>query len=132
VEKFVYDFLGQQPAAVVAFVAVLGLLVMVGKALNKFTKWVTGEALPLVRRLTHLADDFLGTEARDGKEAQPGVIARLAAHDDQLKAIKYEVQYNSGGSLKDAVKRVADRLENVEKQVTGQQPTVNVSVAASS
>lgn len=52
-------------------------------------------------------DDWKGTPERPGVKARPGVLARLAA-------IEHEVRTNNGSSLKDAVSRCERRLIRVE------------------
>lgn len=52
-------------------------------------------------------DDWVGEPSRPGVPARPGVMERLGR-------IEHEVTTNSGGSLKDAVKRIEDRVTNIE------------------
>lgn len=54
-------------------------------------------------------DDWKGAPARPGVKERPGVMARLAA-------IEHEVKTNDGSSLKDAVKRVEAKLDTHLRQ----------------
>jgi hypothetical protein len=63
----------------------------------------------LVRHIVRFLDSFLGTPEN------PGVLDRLDSMEKDIKHIKSEVTYNSGTSLKDAVKRIEDRLDQMPK-----------------
>ena len=63
----------------------------------------------LVRHIVRFLDSFLGTPEN------PGVLDRLNEMEKDIKHIKSEVTYNSGTSLKDAVKRIEDRLDQMPK-----------------
>ncbi|MCP2168140.1 hypothetical protein [Goodfellowiella coeruleoviolacea] len=62
------------------------------------------------RKLSHVADDWLGEPERDGVPARPGVMERLAAIEQRVTVIEHEVRPNSGASLRDAVDRVERRI----------------------
>lgn len=53
--------------------------------------------------------DWAGEEAREGRDAVPGVMERLNNIDGELKR-------NGGSSLKDSVDRIHDRLDEGNKQ----------------
>lgn len=53
--------------------------------------------------------DWAGEEAREGRDATPGVMERLNNIDGELKR-------NGGSSLKDSVDRIHDRLDEGNKQ----------------
>lgn len=76
------------------------------------------------RKIMQMVEDFNGTAERPGVPARPGVMARMssmeirdAARDTQLEVIHAEVNYNHGGSIKDAVDRMDKRLEGVDADV---------------
>lgn len=48
------------------------------------------------RRLVNLAEDLLGEAARPGVPARPGVMERLAAHDQSLAGIHRQLQQLQG------------------------------------
>lgn len=58
----------------------------------------------LFQSLDDFFDDWRGVTARPGVDARPGVLARLAT-------IEHEVKTNNGSSLKDAVRRVEEKLD---------------------
>jgi lysophospholipase L1-like esterase len=53
--------------------------------------------------------DWQGEEERDGRDAVPGVMARLNEIDGELK-------HNGGNSLKDVVVRLEQRLAEAEEE----------------
>ena len=62
--------------------------------------WKVGAGLfNVARRFYHFLDDWLGTEARNGREAIPGISQRL-------DSIEHELHPNSGKSLRDTVNRI--------------------------
>jgi hypothetical protein len=67
------------------------------------------KTIKLVRHIVRFLDSFLGTPEN------PGVLDRLDGMEKDIKHIKSEVTYNSGTSLKDAVKRIEDRLDQLSK-----------------
>jgi hypothetical protein len=80
---------------------ILAAITGIGVFLMKTTK--------LVRHIVRFLDSFLGTPEN------PGVLDRLNEMEKDIKHIKSEVTYNSGTSLKDAVKRIEDRLDQMPK-----------------
>ena len=96
--------------------AIIGGITVIGKAIL----WVWG----ILRNLARVADDWTGEPSRDGKPAQPGVLqrlasieellaavpaleTRLAALDVRLAAVEAQLQPNGGGSLRDAIDKLA-------------------------
>ena len=80
---------------------ILAAITGIGVFLIKTTK--------LVRHIVRFLDSFLGTPEN------PGVLERLCNMEEDIKHIKAEVTYNSGTSLKDAVKRIEDRIDQLSK-----------------
>lgn len=78
----------------------------IGAALGVITKGVK-IVLKLARRVSEFLDDWNGEPERDGVEARPGVMKRLAALE--------ELKENHGGSIKDAVKRIDENLVQLRK-----------------
>lgn len=58
----------------------------------------------LVQALDDFFDDWRGAPARQGVDAQPGVMERL-------RSIEHEVHTNDGSSLKDAVNSIERKLD---------------------
>lgn len=85
------------------------------------------KVLPLLRRVVHFLDDWLGSPERSGKEAQPGIMERLqgfdqvlSVHTRHLEVVLHELFPNSGGSLRDEVKRTEADIADI-KAVLSQQ-----------
>lgn len=69
------------------------------------------------RKIMQMVEDFNGTAERPGVPARAGVMQRLQLLDDQVVVIHGEVNYNHGGSIKDAVDRVDARVEGMETTI---------------
>ncbi|WP_144795686.1 hypothetical protein [Microbacterium paludicola] len=103
-------------ADVLTWVGVLG-------AIFAAFKWV----IPLGRKVSHFIDDVAGEPARPGVPARPGLMERvtaiettqeaqsgvLAEHSKTLATVNHEVTTNHGSSLKDAVKSVQSKVDDV-------------------
>lgn len=75
-------------------------------AIAIFVKQVVG----LVRKTVRFFDEWLGTEE------EPGFAQRLKEIEKDLKDVHKEVTYNSGTSIKDAVRRIENyQLINHER-----------------
>jgi hypothetical protein len=83
--------------------------------------WAVGKRTPRIvgvfRRIGHAVDDLVGHPARDGAEEKPGALAILHQHAEELGHIKAEVQFNHGGSLKDAVVGVRTDFQELDRRV---------------
>lgn len=86
---------------------------------------VAVRAAPRLRRWSRQLDDLFGEPARPGVAARPGVMERLALHDDALR----ELLPNGGSTIKDTVDRIdvrteqlAQRVEAVERVVVPDRP----------
>jgi hypothetical protein len=69
----------------------------------------------LVKRFIHFLDDYFGEEERPGFPGRPGLQERLKFMEDEIACISFEMRPNHGTSIKDAVKRIEDRLDKLEK-----------------
>ena len=67
--------------------------------------WIGKPLRRLARQNDEFREDWYGTPARPGRDAVPGVPARLALIEKELKP-------NSGSTLRDAINRVEQRLED--------------------
>lgn len=112
-----FDDAGFLASVVVVGTAFLGLVAVIGR------KGFKG-----ARRVAHFLNDFNGTPARPGVDAQPGVMARLQRLDEnqgaanlsraaitrrlddmqpKVNRIHYEMRPNGGDSINDKIDRVA-------------------------
>jgi hypothetical protein len=64
----------------------------------------------LFERATQFFDDWYGEEGRPGVPRRPGIMERMGGMEERLGQVWHEVYPNNGGSLRDAVDRVDDRL----------------------
>ncbi|MEU1784814.1 hypothetical protein ABZ553_02545 [Streptomyces sparsogenes] len=64
----------------------------------------------LGRRVNEFMDDWAGEEARPGVPGRPGVMERVSVIEERLQRVEHELYPNSGGSLRDAVDLVDERL----------------------
>ena len=96
-------------------IAVAGVLIAI-TAIAIFVRQLVG----IVRKTVRFFDEWLGTDE------EPGFSGRLKAIEKDLKEVHNEVTYNSGSSLKDAVRRVEEyqktnhvRITIIEDHLTG-------------
>lgn len=62
-------------------------------------------------RLDKFFRDWDGEEAEAGRDAVPGVMARLNAIDGELKR-------NGGSTMKDAIHRIEEKVDNIDIRLT--------------
>jgi hypothetical protein len=79
--------------------------------------WIGPKLWRLGRRAGHAMDDLVGHPARDGAPEKPGALTLLHKHAVELQEVKAEVQFNHGGSLKDAVVGTRADLTELERRV---------------
>jgi hypothetical protein len=72
---------------------------------------------PLVKKARHLLDslsrftvDWFGEDAAPGRDAVPGVMERLNNIDGELK-------HNGGSTMKDAIKRIENKLKAIDARL---------------
>lgn len=70
-------------------------------------------AVPVLRKIGHLVDDLVGEPARPGHPARPGVMQRLQELDERTA----ELRPDSGGSIKDTVHRIDQRIEGIDRRL---------------
>ena len=67
-----------------------------------------------LQKVLHSLDSFMldwtGAEARPGRDAVPGVMERLNKIDGELK-------HNGGSTMKDAVKRIEQKIDRIEDRI---------------
>jgi hypothetical protein len=78
-------------------IAIAGTVIAV-TAIAVFVK----QAIAIIRKTVRFFDEWLGTEE------EPGFAERLKGIEKDLNEVHKEVTYNSGTSLKDAVRRIED------------------------
>ena len=70
------------------------------------------QAIGIVRKTVRFFDQWLGTED------EPGFAERLKLIEKDLKEIHNEVTYNSGSSIKDAVRRIEEYQRINHERIT--------------
>ena len=73
------------------------------------------KAIKLVKRFIHFLDDYFGEEPRPGFEGRPGMQERLRFMEEEIACISFEMRPNHGTSIKDAVGRIEERLDRLER-----------------
>lgn len=68
-----------------------------------------------LRRIGQFLDDWNGEEARPGVSRRLGVMERLESYDTMLAAIKKEITFDSGQSLKDVAVQARDGVEELRR-----------------
>jgi hypothetical protein len=74
------------------------------------------KAIKLVKRFIHFLDDYFGEEPRPGFDGRPGLQERLKFMEDEIACISFEMRPNHGTSIKDAVGRIEERLDKLERK----------------
>lgn len=70
----------------------------------------------IVKRFIHFLDDYFGEEERTGFPGRPGMQERLVFIENEMKLIVYELSYNSGSSIKDAIGRIEKQVNALEEK----------------
>lgn len=90
-----------------------GVIIAVGGALGVMWKLFK----PLVVKTQHLLDslsrftvDWFGEEESPGRDKVPGVMERLNNIDGELK-------HNGGSTMKDAIKRIENKLKAIDERL---------------
>lgn len=90
-----------------------GLVVVVAAAIAVVWKLVS----PVISKARHLLDslsrftvDWFGEEASPGRDKVPGVMERLNNIDGELK-------HNGGSTMKDAIKRIENKLKLIDSRL---------------
>jgi len=73
------------------------------------------KTIKLVKRFIHFLDDYFGEEERPGFEGRPGMQERLKFMEEEIACISFEMRPNHGTSIKDAIARIENRLDELEK-----------------
>ena len=69
------------------------------------------KGLTFIKKAVHFFDDWIGSEGN------PGMLERLDRIEKDVSEIKKEVTYNSGTSLKDAVRRIEGHQDGNHKRL---------------
>lgn len=75
----------------------IGLAVLIGGALAAIVKWVA----PPLKKISTMAHDFVGHDARPGIPRLPGVMERLGEAEKAAKDASYNSKPNGGNSAYD-------------------------------
>jgi hypothetical protein len=86
-----------------AFFAVLTLL---GGSILALFRWL----YKFNKNWERFMRDWLGESAAPGRDAVPGVMARLNDIDGELK-------HNGGSTMKDAIKRIENKLQRIDERL---------------
>lgn len=86
-----------------AIIAVGGALGVLWKLISPLVK----KTQQLMESLEHFTRDWFGEEAQPGRHRVPGVMERLNRIDGELK-------HNGGSSMKDAMKRIEDKITEID------------------
>jgi hypothetical protein len=87
-----------------------GVIIAVGGALAVIYKLISPlvkKTKSLLNNLDRFTNDWFGTEEAPGRDAVPGVMERLNRIDGELK-------HNGGSSMKDSLKRVENKLKQID------------------
>lgn len=90
-------------AAVIAIGGALGVLWKLISPIVKKTR-------ALLDSLSRFTVDWFGEEAAPGRDKVPGVMERLNNIDGELK-------HNGGSTMKDAVKRIENKLKTIDARL---------------
>ena len=88
--------------------AILGLAAL-ALALGTLHRYVVAPAVRMVNAVRHFLEDWNGQPERPGHDRVPGVV-------EQIRTVRAEVTPNGGGSMKDALRRVEDKLDGLEQR----------------
>jgi hypothetical protein len=109
--------IGQLIGAVVAVISFVSGAVLT-------TRKLTRPLLEMARDWREFRGDWYGTADRPGFPGHAGMGTRVAQAEQDISAIKAELQANGGGSLRDALRRIELQLR-VTSQHSGA-PVVQV------
>ena len=93
-----------------------GLIILVLGAIASFVKWV----YPPLKKMSQMAHDFVGHDARPGIPRQPGVMERLEDVEALARDAAYNSKPNGGNSAYDhLVKQNAADKEEIKSDIAG-------------
>jgi hypothetical protein len=95
---------------------VAGAIVVLGGAAAVLIRYVIQPIVRGSRRVVNLLDDFLGEEARDGVDARPGVMARLATIEKATKRSEFHLGNGDPVPLRDIVTQHGEILQMLSKR----------------
>jgi hypothetical protein len=90
-----------------------GLVVVLGAAIAVILKVVSPvwrKTKKLLNNLDLFTRDWFGEEAVPGRDKVPGVMERLNNIDGELK-------HNGGSTMKDAIKRIENKLKTIDARL---------------
>lgn len=70
-----------------------------------------------LKPLGFMLEDWNGVPDRRGVPGRPGVMERLAGHDEALASIQRELTANGGSSLRDAIAKIEERTRSQDSSV---------------
>jgi hypothetical protein len=78
--------------------------------------WAARWLWRILRRAAHFFDDYFGEPARDGVDAKPGVMSRLASVETLIAQVHAETRPNHGTSLRDVVAATAADVADIKRE----------------
>ena len=90
-----------------------GVIIAVGGALGvmwKLLKPIFTKTQHLLDSLSRFTVDWFGEEESPGRDKVPGVMERLNNIDGELK-------HNGGSTMKDAIKRIENKLKKIDERL---------------
>lgn len=79
---------------------------------------------PVIRKIVHVLDDWLGREQSPGHDAHPGVMERLRqieqvqiSHTEAFEVVLHELFPNSGSSLRDGMDRAEADISEIKRLI---------------
>jgi len=101
---------------VAANVLLVGAVITATTATVGAIWWLVKGITKLVQRFNLIFDDWSGVESRPGVPGYPGVMARLEGMEERQVFFEGVVTPNGGGSLRDAVDRIDNVGQRLEKR----------------
>lgn len=94
----------------VATTAAIVTIIVGGISIMGFLAGVWVKLRGMTKNLDLFMADWNGEEPRPGRDKVPGVMERLNKIDGELK-------HNGGSTMKDAVKRIENKLDRIEERI---------------
>lgn len=94
----------------------VGAAVAVGAAVGRPLRRIIQQNEQMARRNDEFREDWYGTAARPGRDAEPGVMERLKGIEARQGRVESQLVTNGGSSLRDAVNRIESEQKRLRSQ----------------